>query len=260
MSSAFDRFRNHGSANALRGNAGLITVFVSDPGADAPWDLAARAMVERHIELATSWLEAQAASHGTALRFCHHVAPGDAPSVGVDVRIDETNPTAGPHHSTWQNTATARLFQTTGLWVGTAWPRFRALITDAELSSLAVLFVVRRIFPSIAFSFEASQNAEFEKERAIIYDTGTGGQTHLASLVAHEILHLYGAIDLVPDKVGPIEPPVVADAIIQRSNEHLADLMHTPTQRPIGEYVASDLTAYLVGWRDAAPEWLPSAQ
>jgi hypothetical protein len=255
----FDRFRNHGSATALRGSAGLIAVFVSDPGASTPWDHAARASVERHIDAATSWIETQAARYGTALRFRRHSAPGQEASVAVDGRINETDLTAGPHHSTWQNAATVRLFQSAGLWVGTAWPRFRALLGEDELSSMALIFFVRRIYPSIAFPFEPGQDAEFEKERAIIYDTGTGGQIHLASLIAHEVLHLYGAIDLVPDKVGPIEPPVVADAIIQRSNEHLADLMHTPTQRPIEEYVASDLTAYLVGWRDAAPEWLPSA-
>lgn len=112
-----------------------------------------------------------------------------------------------------------------------------------------MIFCVRRWVPSVAFPFFEGENTEFERERAIIYDNGgDGGQVFLDSLIAHEILHRYGAVDLALDKTS--EP--LKEFASQRSD----DLMHTPTQRSLECYRIGDVTAYLVGWLKMKPAGL----
>lgn len=246
MVDSFDICRNQGSASVLTGDAGLAVVFVDDPGA-APWIAAERAIVEAQITEATRWLEAQARRHGAALRFRTRFMP----TVTVDVQINEHDRAAGPHHSGWMNTAVSRLF---GERVSVA-SAFAATAAAWGCSSFAVLFVVRRYSPSRAFPFSAGHPSEFACERAILFADEAAARPFLPSLVAHELLHLYGAIDLVPGKLEEQAGPADVAAIRARA-EHGSDVMHTPTARPIDDYDASDLTAYLVGWLEAPPVWL----
>lgn len=113
----------------------------------------------------------------------------------------------------------------------------------------AVFFCVRRYVPSVAFKFREGESSEFEKERGIIYDNGGHrGQIYLASLIAHEILHLYGAVDLAPHKA--------PDQLKEYASQYARDLMHTPTQDALDGYDIGGLTAYLVGWSRTKPELL----
>ena len=101
----------------------------------------------------------------------------------------------------------------------------------------------------MAFPFFEGEHAEFERERGIIYDNGgEEGQTFLDSLIAHELLHLYGAVDFAPGKC--------PDLLSAFAKQHDKDVMHTPTQCPLDRYVISALTAYLVGWCPTRPDCL----
>jgi hypothetical protein len=109
-----------------------------------------------------------------------------------------------------------------------------------------MLFCVRRYYPSISFPFYDGQNAEFRCERGIIYDKGgNGGQRYLDSLIAHELLHLYGAADLAPERAPP--------ALSLDLRQHKDDVMHTPTRQELERYCIGEVTAYLVGWSHQAP-------
>lgn len=104
--------------------------------------------------------------------------------------------------------------------------------------------------PSIAFAFFEGENLEFERERAIIYDNGgEKGQLFLDSQIAHELLHLYGAVDFAPGKTPD-------EALTGLSSQHSDDVMHTPTQRDIECYRVGEITAYLVGWLKTKPACL----
>ena len=114
----------------------------------------------------------------------------------------------------------------------------------------AVFFCVRRYCPSIAFPFFEGENIEFERERGIIYDNGgEAGQLYLDSLIAHEILHLYGAVDLAPEKA--------VNSLKKYAKRCSNDVMHTPTQCSLDNYCIGDLTRYLIGWSQRRPAWLP---
>jgi len=120
------------------------------------------------------------------------------------------------------------------------------LSLDASDGS-AMLFFVRRLVPSIAFPYKAGEHDEFELERGIIYDLGgvIDGQRHLDSLIAHELLHLYGAVDLKPGKApSGVSPELCLDP---------DEVMNFPTQHEITGYRINELTEYLIGWRDADP-------
>jgi hypothetical protein len=120
-------------------------------------------------------------------------------------------------------------------------------LTEVDDGS-AILFCVRRDEPpSVAFRYCVGQHPEFEKERAIIYNMGGNGirQEYLDSLIAHEILHLYGAEDLAEGKVH--------ESLKEIAQKLTDDVMHTLTQKPINEYDISEVTAYLVGWLEMNP-------
>jgi hypothetical protein len=244
-----ERACNRGSAAVLVEDQKLLFVFVDDNGA-GPCTVELRRPVENKIERSIRWLENKAHSFGIRLRVQHVCMPlGSSIACHAGGHIDETDYCAGPGHSTWQNRIVTGLTK----WgsVASCWNELFSAgglpLNGTEGS--AVVFCVRRWVPSVAFPFFEGENVEFEQERAIIYDNGgTAGQLFLDSLIAHEILHLYGAVDLAPDKA--------PEPMKQFATQYCDDVMHTPTQRPIERYIIGDLTAYLIGWLKTKPEWL----
>ena len=246
MLSNIDDKRNLGSAAMMLGDQKLLFIFVNDSGAEA-WTNERRTPVEEKIERSLRWLEDRANTFGVAVRFQHVCVPvGPLIACDAGCRIDESDYCAGPGHSTWQDrvvTGLTRVGSVATTWddlfIGSGLP-----LKSAEGS--AVVFCVRRYVPSVAFPFFKDENTEFERERAIIYDNGgDAGQLFLDSLIAHELLHLYGAVNLAPHKA--------QSSLKKLSNHYAGDVMHTPTQRPIECYEVGDVTAYLIGWLTRPP-------
>jgi hypothetical protein len=231
------------------GDQKLLFIFVDDNGAD-PWTVELRRPVENKIERSIRWLENKARAFGIPLRFQHVCIPvGSCVACHAGARIDEGDYCAGPGHSIWQNRVVTGL--TSCGSVASRWDDlFRAggLPLNGKEGS-AVVFCVRRWVPSVAFPFFEGENVEFDRERAIIYDNGgEAGQLFLDSQIAHELLHLYGAVDLAPDKA--------PEPLKEFASQYSDDVMHTPTQRSIESYCIGDLTAYLVGWLKTKPACL----
>jgi hypothetical protein len=227
----------------------LIFIFVDDNGAN-PWTTKLRTPVETKIATALRWLEDKAQLYGIQLHFQHECVPIGTPvACHAGRQIDETDVCAGPGHSTWQNQVVTRLTE-----YGSVADRWDDLFTTCGVpltgsEGSALFFCVRRYYPSIAFPFFVGENVEFERERGIIYDNGgDAGQWYLASEIAHEVLHLYGAVELKPGKA--------SNDIEKHSHRFVDDVMYEPTQRPLNEYCISDLTAYLVGWSQIIPAYL----
>ncbi len=258
-SEGIGRCRALGSAGKLAGECRLVFVFTDDPGAD-PWTPERRATVEQHVVSALRWLERQAKARGVELRWKHAFAPAEGAALSP-TKIDEKDRAAGPHHSTWQNGAIASLLGKSGS-VATLWEDIfaRYLPEEGAVAGRAVAFGVRRYVPSVSFPFFRGDAAEFEKERAIIYDNGgpKEGQRALDSLIAHELLHLFGAIDLDPPKL-PASALPFKDAIVAHTKKD-DDVMGAPNQKPIDGYEVGELTAWLVGWKDEAPAWLKTSR
>jgi len=246
-----ERFRDIGSAKMLIGNQKLLFIFVDDDGA-SPWTRELRKPVEEKIERSLHWLKGQAQGYGIRLQLQHVCLPLGSIACNAGGRIDETDYCSGPGHSTWQNTVITGLTK-----LGSVAERWDDLfvssgLTLSGLEGSAVFFCVRRYVPSVAFPFCQGQHMEFERERGIIYDNGgAAGQWYLDSQIAHEILHLCGAVDLAPEKA-----PDVIKAFV---NQYPNDVMHTPTQQAIDKYCVGNLTAYLVGWTQTRPAYLKKA-
>ena len=239
--------RNLGSAATLVGDQRILFIFVNDNGA-SPWTYEFRRSVEIHATRSLRWLENLAALNSKSLHFKCAFAPTGA-SVGCEAGclIDENDYCAGPGHSTWQNAVITGLVG----W-GTVAQRWNELFNQYGLplvyaDGAALFFVVRRCVPSIAFPYQEGEHDEFRMERGIIYDFGgiIEGQQHLDSHIAHEILHLYGAVDLNPKKS--------PHGLYRYASQDYNEVMHTPTQHEIDGYHISKLTAYLVGWQDCNP-------
>jgi hypothetical protein len=254
MHAELGKYRNLGSASVLRGEQQAIFVFVDDAG-NAGWTAADRDAVEKHVRSAIAWLEKEAARYGVSVQMAVAFAPPRTRlAQSVSFQVCETDLTAGPHHSIWQDQALTGLIGKAGT-VGSLWDELFALHHPGlnAFRGRFMLFGVRRYFPSIAFPFSNGQHHKFEKERGIIYDEGNGGQWYLDSQIAHEILHLYGAIDLCSDKF-----PLGAQAFNTDFQQHVdpTGIMVKPTQRPIDEYTVDAFTGYLVGWAASPPAWV----
>ena len=251
MDEQVTRFRNQGSASVLVGQQKLIAIFVDDLGAE-PWTHTERKMIESKINQALRWLENHAEQYRIHLNIQHICLPGSA-STGcqIDRYIDEKDQRAGPGHSAWQNCVVAKL--TTKRSVSEGWFE---LFEDCELTldmadgSSILFFVKRNGVSSIAFPYFSTENTEFERERGIIFDMGgiTTGQTYLESQIVHELLHLYGAVDLASHKAPKILQPL--------AHKYVKDVMHTPNHELLVEYEISDLTAFLIGWTSKLPKIL----
>lgn len=253
------KYRRLGSADWLWGHRAILVMFVDDRVSS--WTSRDRSVVEAHFRKAIAWVERQACEHGVELRLSLAFLPPNCRahrvSVRIDMRIDEMDVAAGPHHATWMNCVLSRFLQKRGSVAG-LWSELFTHHGPLEGGRpSAILFCVRRdaIPCSIAFPFRQGENEEFQKERGIIFDKGFGGQLHLDSQIAHELLHLFGAVDLADGKI-PTDHAETLKAL--RENRQESSVMVKPTQKPIDQYTIDDLSAFLIGWRDGPPDWLPN--
>ena len=198
-------------------------------------------------------LEKEANKRGLNLTIEHYCVPlPPAIACLAGRHINEADYAAGPENATWMNVVASGL--TTHGQLSACWDRLfqlaRLPLTGDDGS--AIFFCVRRWVPSVAFPYIDGEHPEFQCERGIIYDNGGWeGQTHLSSQIVHELLHLYGAVDLAPGKSH--------HSVTEYANKNLDDIMHTPTQRPLEQYKIGDLTGYLIGWSGTRPECLMGA-
>jgi hypothetical protein len=249
------KYRGLGSADRLRGHHAILAIFVDDQGHS--WGCPDRSEIENKLRSAFAWIEAEAFQCGVEVCLSATMLPSDRVAQSVNMHIHELDVRAGPHHSQWQNHVVARLLDRSGS-VSTLWDDvFTHCSPPQGGNPAAILFCVRRdLAPSsIAFPFWVGEHCEFQKERGIIYDKGVGGQWYLDSQIAHELLHLFGAVDLEDSKI-PVTHKETRTAITQ--NRGHDSVMFVPTQRPIHEYRIDDLTKFLIGWRNSPPDWLPS--
>ena len=80
-SKAVERFRGLGSADVLRGTAGVVLVLVSDER--ATWSAEDRGKIGYHAASAFRWLEKKATEWSVPLTVCSKVLPDDGVSFGL---------------------------------------------------------------------------------------------------------------------------------------------------------------------------------
>lgn len=243
-----ENWRNIGSAATLVDKQKLLFIFVNDNDNKNDWTNGLRNPVEEKVVNGLRWLKAEADKRKIPLNIEHKCIPQSSIAIActVSMQINEEDYKAGPHHSTWQNCVVKQLIKQK-VSVSNGWRDLFKIsglpLSDTEGS--AVFFCVRKHAKSVAFPFFKEENIEFEKERGIIYDSyGQKGQTYLDSLIVHEILHLYGAKDLARN---------TPKCLKKYGEQYPDDVMHTSTQKSLKNYYISDLTAYLIGWKNIAP-------
>lgn len=218
----------------LKGDAVIKVYFVSDPG--HVWTGVDQSEIEEKLSKSLTWLETQAAGRGVALNFRAVIAS----PVRVSIQIDESDAHRGPHNSKWQNQAVSRVLNENTSVSGSE-QTFRARNTAAQPYSFVSLFFVKRKegereVGSVSFPYRREDAAEFSSRRAIVYDTGSGGQQNLESMIAHALLYLYNANSL------------------RGFDGEQDDIMQDATQRPVEFYKIGDRTAYALGWSDVNPD------
>jgi len=246
------KFCGQGSASSLLGNQNVIFIFVDS--LTTLWSCSTRRRVEGDCQAAVEWLYDQSQRYGGAVKLNYRVLPEESLAVRVSATVDAKKG-CPQDHKLWHDEAASVLVGKQGS-LTSLWDTLFSGCLPRQGSSAAVVFLVHLPGSSWAFPFDPSQHEEWQMERANIYSGGGDyDYTYLASQIAHEVLHLFGAIDLRDSAIPSNISPATADAI--RQNRLQISIMLQPNNQDLQNYQVDDLTAYLVGWSNRPPAWLP---
>lgn len=248
---------NLGSASELEGNVGIVSIFASDDY--YKWDFSSAADREkrdsifRYTAIATEWLTEQAKKYGKTLTWS----------------AAENEDSDFYYESTFKGQCAANnkvLYRE----VPEEWAYIDKNIDNDTLRSkyncknMVYLIFVNSDDESSnsAFAFYVyDEPLEYGYEIAYL-PTEFGGTVLSPSVIAHEMLHLFGAPDLYNIDGAGLNYQIKFDYIVYCRNEHKNEIMMTTFSIADGEKKSltdridndlTDITAYYIGWLDEAP-------
>lgn len=224
----------------LQGDVVVHLFFVNDE--ESQWDQDTVAQItDKQILLGLDFLEKEAARYGVALNFSvesHTTGSKTGTPIIYEGKISKSkehtvdipSKIAGQFGYESGGEMYADL-QGPGVWQETIW---LFLVNKDGVSYARKQYEGDFYHPTLEFGviFERYLDKEY----------GLDDNTHCAATVAHEILHLYGAIDMyTPVEVEKLLKPIYPRDIMLMDYHHIADMA-------VGPY-----TAYSVGWTSQAP-------
>lgn len=237
--SDFTTAMHGGTAKTLTGNCLIYNVFVND--AESEWSAKAMESVLEMLEEATNFLER---------RFEESGSDGK-----LSIRFTDTS------NSAFLNFDEAAPTDASGMnWLGYAFSKTEHDTPNAYLKhcvknvsdydNVCFLFLFNKAGRSFAtpYDYQYKDCEDYRYERAqIFFSTDRSFEFFCnPSVLAHELLHLFGAVDLY-------EPHVDEDDVSKVGELLPTELMRfEPTD--IFQAEISDFTAYLIGWSKVLPD------
>lgn len=196
--------RSNGNCLSLTGRAALLCVFVNDES--SVWTEEAKAEAMKEFERGAEMIKSEAARYGAeaepVLTYCEGTVEYPDSNWWLDLLLEDI----GYKSESWAREKVAR---------------------DAEAASSAV--VVCYNDPERSYAYQAQTSTSVE--RAMLFERD-------AFTFAHEILHMFGAVDYYfPEETEKAARSILGESIM---NDDVA--------------VIDSLTAYLVGWTDVPSE------
>ena len=220
---------NAGSARILEGNNYVITFFVSE----VDWPTDEKMDLFKQMRDAESWLEKVAAQYGKTVRFINGVHGLFEPFMAQIV----------PDYDSGGGGPVAQLYLKQA---GCLVDGYKEWVKKNSGCDQSLVFVVANKEGRGYASPIASGGSDRHPEGAILYHSAK--YPLYAGSIIHEILHLFGAVDLYHTCDQSAENDERIDKMFPK------EVMHRP-YHPLGELQMSPLTAWLVGLTDKQEDW-----
>lgn len=232
-----------GSAGYLRGDVMLVSLYISDEG--GVWDEEKEANAQSYIKVACDFLEEEAASYDQELELIYDV--NECPELMYHVEYDRrASEDEYGHFTRWlyrwidENVPVAYL----QAMYGTDNVGFLALVADEGGAYTNVYYI--------------EDSTKYFNENSVLFYYYTYVRTkdrEVPAVYAHEILHMFGAIDLYEES-----PDFSPENIAYVAETYPDDIMYSDywdDGRLNYESIhlsISPVTAYYLGWIDELPE------
>ncbi|MBX3421829.1 MAG: hypothetical protein KF752_09780 [Pirellulaceae bacterium] len=231
---------SYGSASELKGNVYTLSIFISKDGRES-WGYREKLEVLRKQEEAMTWIRNQALNYGVKVNFDAMGSYGLEDDIKVST-IDRGT-ASGNEPSQWVSRMLYRLgYKSTHDLVEWVHSNINAM-------QIQVLIYAKGRGRSYAMSSSNGVNEElYFVEGAIVYEQDNSGNGVVSSVIAHEILHLYGAWDLYETLSQSAENEERARRLFPSSiMRRIAD--------DINELEVDEVSAWLVGWKPNRLAW-----
>lgn len=243
-------YKNTGSAKELVGNNILISIFLED--AESTVNTQTETVILENTRKAADWLEAEAQKRGKTARIITGKEDSDliirykCSGTVIDTNYD--------HYDT--------LLMLKDLKMGSLYSKITEKYGDANIVIILFLNKIARSFASPADPLATLENILMDDPYYAdfgYFDTCVIFSRHYKymddidfnpNLIAHELLHLYGAVDLYYEcSENPQYGAMKAEQSIIAGTYLANEIMfnHDSTNE------ISDLTAYLIGWEETVP-------
>ena len=221
---------NAGSARVLEGSVYVITFF----GSEIDWPMDQKMDLFKQMRDAESWLERMAMKYGKTVRFVNGVHGLFEPFETDIVPDYESGNASG-------EIATKYLSQ-----IGCPLDGYKEWVKKNSGCDQSLVFVVANKEGRGYASPIASGGSDRHPEGAILYHSAK--YPLYAGGIIHEILHLFGAVDLYHTCDQSAENDERIDKMFPN------EVMHRP-YNPLKDLQMSPLTAWLVGLTDKEEDW-----
>ena len=221
---------NAGSARVLEGKIYVITFFVSK----VDWPTDEKMDLFKQMRDAESWLERAAAKYGKTVRFVNGVHGLFEPFETDIVPDYESGNASG-------EIATKYLSQ-----IGCPLDGYKEWVKKNSGCDQSLVFVIANKEGRGYANPIASGGSDNNPEGAILFHSYN--DPLYAGCIIHEILHLFGAVDLYQ------VTPEMAEIDSKIDKMYPKEVMHR-SRFPLKELQMSPLTAWLVGLTDKQEDW-----
>ncbi len=244
--------KNAGSAKELVGDNLIVSIFLEDD--ESPIDAQAEAEILKHTREAADWLEAEAKRRDKTIQIItgkdsselvlRHKYSGTITDLNYDdILLIMKEMKMGSYYSKIKEKYGDDINVTIGLFLNKAnrsWACPNGLAEPTEDMLLDISEPVDFGYLDIFICYKY-QNT---------YDIPYNPTPYDPYVIAHELLHLYGAIDLYYESSDePQYDAMKADKSIIVGTYFPNDIMFTHNE----PNEISDLTAYLIGWEETVP-------
>lgn len=221
---------NAGSARVLEGRIYVITFFVSE----TEWALEKKMDLFKQMRDAESWLEKTAMQYGKTVRFVNGVHGLFEPFI-TDIVPDYNS--GNP-----QNGIAEKYLRQAGCPV----IGYKEWVKKNSGCDQSMVYIIANK-PGRGYANPlASGTSDEHPEGAILFDSPDWPL--YAGNIAHEMLHLFGAVDLYA------VTPEMAGIDVKMENMYPKEIMHR-SHYPMEELMISPLTAWLIGLSDKQESW-----
>lgn len=230
-----------GSAGYLKGDVLLVSVYVDDE--DGTWGYRERADVQNFVGVACDFLEQEAALYGTQLELRYDA---EYPELAYTARYD------GPAEEDRNGAFTRWVYR----WLSKNIP-VAELQEKHGTDNVGFLILLAGEGSAYTNVYYIEDSTRYYNENSILfyrYPYVGGEEREVPGVYAHEILHMFGAIDLYEES-----PDFSPENIEYVSQTYPNDIMYGDYVEDLPDYTQitleiTPITAYYLGWLEELPQ------